>query len=158
MQKNDCSIRFPTLILYPPFSRELTSRDSSYMRALRVAKGLQRTRLAGSHGSSTRAARLWIDRSCSPFVMSRCNRRVTNTREETRWETTQKTYGDTCSSEFYNFKVLLFKSEVLSILAFTAVDGNVCSRLMEIVMINEIMTHNEINDMVNKISIFNQLL
>lgn len=47
-----------------------------------MAKGLHRS--LGSRGSLTRATRLWIDRSCSPLVMSRCNRRVTDTREETR--------------------------------------------------------------------------
>lgn len=72
--------------LYPPFSR-LASRDSSSTRALRIAKGLQRT--VGPRGSSTRAARLRIDRSCSPFVMSRCNHRVTDTGEETRERLTE---------------------------------------------------------------------
>jgi len=109
-QKNDCSIRLPALILYPAFSR-LTSKDS--MRALRVAKGLQRTRPSDLAGVQLARHVSEIDRSCSPLVMSRCNRRVIDTREETRWETTRETYRHTCGSgEFYNFKALPFKPQI----------------------------------------------
>lgn len=53
------------------FSR-LASRDSSTIRVLQLAKGLRRENF-GSRGSSTRGTSRRIDRSCSPFVMSRCN-------------------------------------------------------------------------------------
>jgi len=94
---------------YIRLPRDSTSKDS---RALRVAKGLRRTRPSDLAGVQLARHVSEIDRSCSPLVMSRCNRRVIDTREETRWETTRETYRHTCGGEFYNFKALPFKPQI----------------------------------------------
>lgn len=67
------------------------SKDSSTTRALRVAKDLQRTRLSDLAGIQLARHVSEIDRSRPLLMMSRCNRRVTDTREEMLWETTRET-------------------------------------------------------------------